>query len=163
MSIEKRLQELDLVLPAQPQLPPGLELPFKPIMITGNTVYVSGIIALSEDGNLKEPLGRVGSDLSLEQGVEAARSTALAMISVLKHELGDLNRIKNFVKVLGMVNGSPDFYNFPSVINGFSNLILHVFGPEAGAHARSAVGVGGLPFNTPVEIEAILELKDFRK
>jgi enamine deaminase RidA (YjgF/YER057c/UK114 family) len=99
-------------------------------------------------------LGKLGVDVTLEQGYAAARSTALAMLGSLQLALGDLDRIEAWLRVFGMVNAGPGFNRFPLVINGFSDLILEVFGPEAGAHARSAVGLAGLPFDIPVEIEA---------
>ena len=159
MSVEAKLDELGLVLPAPPKLPPGLVLPFRPVKVRDDMAYVSGHIALMADGSLLQPLGRVGADLSSEQGVEAARATALAMLSSLRQTLGDLERIETWVSVFGMVNASADFYDFPTVINGFSTLVLELFGEEAGSHSRSAIGVGGLPFNTPVEVEAVLALK----
>ncbi len=159
MSYQEKLNELGLALPPPLQLPPGVELPYSPIKISGNICYVSGHIAQNPDGTVMEPLGRLGTDVSLQQGVEAARGSALAMLGSLQRELGDLDRIEGWLSVFGMVNTSADFHAHPIVINGFSNLILEIFGPEAGSHTRSAIGVAGLPINTPVEVEAVIELK----
>ena len=106
-----------------------------------------------------KPLGKVGTDLTPEQGYAAARLTALAILSSLKEKLGDLDRIEGWLRVFGMVNAGPGFNRFPAVINGFSDLILEVFGPDIGAHARSAVGMAGLPFDIPVEIEAEVAIR----
>jgi enamine deaminase RidA (YjgF/YER057c/UK114 family) len=103
--------------------------------------------------------GKVGSDLTLEQGRDAARLTGISLLSTLKAEIGDLNKVKRIVKVLGMVNSVPTFDKHPAVINGFSDLMVEVFG-ENGKHARSAVGMSSLPNNIAVEIEMIVELKD---
>ena len=105
-----------------------------------------------------QALGQVGSDLSLEEGVEAARKVALSMLGTLQRELGELNKIKQWVKVLGMVNSAPGFTGQTAVINGFSNTVIDIFGKEKGLCARSAVGMAGLPFGMPVEVEAELEL-----
>ena len=103
--------------------------------------------------------GKVGSDLTIEQGKEAARVTAIAMLSSLKAEIGDLSRVRRIVKVLGMVNADPSFEDHPQVINGFSDLIVDVFG-DRGKHARAAVGMASLPFNTSVEVEMIVEIEE---
>src|SRR5262249_27173227 len=105
-----------------------------------------------------EPFGKLGREVSLEQGYTAARLTALSILGSLKRALGDLDRIAAWTRVFGMVNSAPGFNNQPSVINGFSDLILEVFGSEVGAHSRSAVGMAELPFNIPVEIEGEVEL-----
>lgn len=117
----------------------------------GNLLYLAG--------SGPKIYGKVGADLSVEQGYEAARATGLEIIAVLKAATGDLSRIKQFVKVLGMVNATPEFTAQPAVINGFSDLMVEVFG-EKGKHARSAVGVGSLPNNMAVEIEVIVELEE---
>ena len=101
--------------------------------------------------------GKLGADLTIEQGQEAARLTGLIILAELKHQLGSLQKVKRIVKVLGMVNATPDFENHPKVMNGFSDLMIEVFG-DKGKHARSAVGVGSLPFNMAVEIEVIVEV-----
>ena len=152
--IEQRLQSLGLVLPAPLQLPPGATLPFPWVRIVGSRALVSGHGPTSPDGSLARPLGKVGADVTLEQGYAAARQTGLAILASLKRELGDLDRIDRWVRVFGMVNSAPGFNRQPAVINGFTDLVVEVFGKEAGAHARSAVGMAELPFDIPVEIEA---------
>jgi enamine deaminase RidA (YjgF/YER057c/UK114 family) len=157
-TIEKRLTELGLTLPAPLQLPPGVILPFPWIRIVGTRALISGHGPTTVDGSLAPPLGKVGSDVSVEQGYAAARLTALAILGSLKRELGDLDRVAVWLRIFGMVNSAPGFNKQPAVINGFTDLIIGVFGPEKGAHARSAVGMAELPFNMPVEIEAEIEI-----
>ena len=116
--------------------------------------FVSGHGPLQPDGSLRDPLGKVGADVTEEQAYDAARATALAMVASLGRALGDLDRITAWLRVFGMVNAAPGFTRTPAVISGFSDLILQLWGPDAGPHARSAIGVAELPFNIPVEIEA---------
>jgi enamine deaminase RidA (YjgF/YER057c/UK114 family) len=157
--IEQRLAALGLVLPPPMQTPPGVVLPFPWVRVHGNRAFVSGHGPLAADGKLAKPLGKVGTDLTLEQGYAAARLTGLAILSSLQQALGDLDRIEAWLRVFGMVNAGAGFNRFPVVINGFSDLILEVFGPGVGAHARSAVGMAGLPFDIPVEIEAEVAIR----
>ncbi len=157
-AIEQRLQALGLELPAPLQLPPGARLPFPWVRVLGRRVLISGHGPTQHDGSLARPLGKVGLDVTPQQAHAAARLTALAILGSLQRELGSLDRIGAWVRVFGMVNSAPGFDRQPEVINGFSELILELFGPERGAHARSAVGMAGLPFGIPVEIEAELEL-----
>lgn len=124
---------------------------------TGNLLYTAGKGPTRADGSLVT--GKVGVDLSIEEGYEAARLTGIQLIEVLKDELGDLSKVKRVVKLLGMVNAAPDFTQHPEVINGCSDLLVQVFG-ERGKHARSAVGMGSLPRNIAVEIEIIVEVED---
>ena len=152
--IEQRLTELGLVLPPPTQPPPGVVLPFKFVRVVDTRALISGHGPQNLDGSFTQPLGKLGRDLTVEQGYLAARLTGMSILGSLKRELGDLDRIAAWVKVLGMVNSAPGFNQQPSVINGFSDLILELFGPEVGAHSRSAVGMAELPFNIPVEIEA---------
>lgn len=152
MSVEAKIQELKLELPEAPK-PGGI---YNPVVQVENTLYVSGHGPIKLDGTMHK--GRVGDDLTEEQGVEAARAVGLTMLATLKQYLGDLDRIDRFVKVLGMVNAAPDFQRHPQVINGFSDLLVQVFG-ENGRAARSAVGMGSLPGNIAVEVEAIVLLK----
>lgn len=159
MQIEARLEELGLVLPQQLEAPPGLHLPFSWVRVRGDRAYVSGHAAMNPDGSLAGPFGQVGAEISVEQGYEAARLTALAVLGSLERALGDLDRVTAWLKVFGMVNSAPGFAQQPNVINGFSELILEVYGPEAGDHARSAVGVAGLPLGLAVEIEAEVEIR----
>ena len=159
MQIEARLEELGLVLPQQLEAPPGLHLPFSWVRVRGDRAYVSGHAAMNPDGSLAGPFGQVGAEISVEQGYEAARLTALAALGSLKRALGDLDRVTAWLRVFGMVNSAPGFAQQPNVVNGFSDLILEVYGPEAGDHARSAVGMAGLPLGLAVEIEAEVEIR----
>ena len=159
-SIEDRLHVLGVVLPEPLQLPPGVVLPFPWVRVIGNRALISGHGPTEVDGSLAHPLGKVGAEVSPEQAYAAARLTGLAILGSLNRELGSLQRIAGWVRVFGMVNSAPGFNHQPSVINGFTDLILSVFGPEVGAHARSAVGLAELPFNIPVEIEGEVALTD---
>ncbi|MBI2769852.1 MAG: RidA family protein [Burkholderiales bacterium] len=152
-AIAQRIAELGLVLPPPMQLPPGVRLPFEAVHIVGHRAIISGHGPQAPDGSLAQPLGKVGRELTVEQGYAAARLTGLSILASLQRALGDLDRITQWVRVFGMVNGVAGFQGQPAVINGFSDLVLEVFGPTAGAHARSAVGLYELPFNIPVEIE----------
>jgi YjgF/chorismate_mutase-like, putative endoribonuclease len=156
--IESKLAALGLVLPAPLKAPPGVVLPFAMVRVVDTRAIVSGHGPQNADGSLALPLGKVGTDLTIEEGYAAARLTALAILASLQRALGDLDRITAWTRVLGMVNSAPGFIRQPAVINGFSDLILEVFGPQVGAHARSAVGLFELPFGIPVEIEAEVEL-----
>ena len=148
---ESKINELGLELPPAPK-PMGV---YKPVLVIGNFLYVSGQGPLKPDGTLIK--GKVGNELSMEEGKLAARQVGLAMLSTIKANIGDLSKIKRLVKVLGMVNSSPDFDQHPSVINGFSELMADVFGEDNGVGVRSAVGMI-LPGNIAVEIEAMFEL-----
>jgi enamine deaminase RidA (YjgF/YER057c/UK114 family) len=154
--IEDRLAELGLSLPEPTAAPPGVELPFALVRVSGDRAYISG--HGPADGTERLFEGKVGRDLTLEQGQEAARATGLSMLASLRQELGDLDRVTGWIKALGLVNCAPGFNQTPAVMNGFTNLILDLWGPEAGRHARSAVGAAELPFDIPVEIEAIVEI-----
>lgn len=157
MRIESRLRESGLVLPPPIQPPPGVRLPFTPVRVIGDRAYISGHGPQNADGSFAGPFGKVGAEVTVEQGYQAARLTALSMLGSLARELGDLDRITAWVRVFGMVNSAPGFASQPLVINGFSDLILELFG-AAGAHARSAVGMAELPFNLPVELEAEVQI-----
>ncbi len=124
---------------------------------TGNLVFTSGKGPKKPDGTYIT--GKLGADLTIEEGYEAARLTAIQQLAALKAELGDLNKVKRVVKVLGMVNSAPDFADQPKVVNGFSDLMVEVFG-DKGKHARSAVGMGALPSNIAIEVEMIVEVED---
>lgn len=158
MEIEAKLDEMELVLPQEVKVPEGVKLPFSFVRIHNGHAYLSGHGPQNSDGSLAEPLGKVGADLTIEQGYEAAKLVALSMLGSLKRELGDLDRINAWLRVFGMVNCAPDFGRQPAVINGFSDLILELYGEERGNHSRSAVGMSSLPFGMPVEIEAIVAL-----
>jgi len=157
-TVEDRLHALGYVLPAPLRLPPGVALPFPWVRVVGHRALISGHGPTNADGSLAEPLGKVGSQVTPEQAFVAARVTGLAILGSLQRELGSLERIACWTRVFGMVNSAPGFNRQPAVINGFTELILAVFGPERGAHARSAVGMAGLPFDIPVEVEGEVEL-----
>jgi enamine deaminase RidA (YjgF/YER057c/UK114 family) len=158
MKIEAKLAEMGLTLPEPMREPQGMRLPFAQVRVRGNRAYISGHGPLNADGSLAQPRGKVGAEVPLEQGYQAARLVALAILSSLKRELGDLDRVTAWLRVFGMVNSAPGFNQQPTVINGFSDLILELYGPETGQHARSAVGMAGLPVDIPVEIEAEVEI-----
>ncbi len=158
MQIEEKLRALGLVLPEPVALPPGVRLPFAQVRIRGNRAYLAGHGPQAPDGSLAPPFGKVGAQVSVEEGYQAARLTGLSLLASLKRALGDLDRVSAWLRVFGMVNCAPDFTQQPAVINGFSDLILDLYGPEAGQHSRSAVGMAALPFDMPVEIEAEVEI-----
>ena len=151
MNAEDTIKKLgiDLTHPAAPVAN------YVPAVSTGNLVYLSGKGPTQSDGTMMS--GKVGSDLDIDQGYEAARLVGIQLLAALREHLGDLDRVSQVVKVLGMVNSSPDFEDHPKVINGCSDLLVSVFG-ENGKHARSAVGMGSLPGQIPVEIELIVEV-----
>jgi enamine deaminase RidA (YjgF/YER057c/UK114 family) len=159
-TIEDRLTALGLQLPQPLKLPPGVKLPFPWIRIVGSRAIISGHGPTDVEGNLAQPLGKVGLEVSEEQAYLAARLTGLAILGSLKRELGSLDRIACWTRIFGMVNSAPGFTKQPAVINGFTDLIVEVFGVERGAHARSAVGLAELPFRIPVEIEGEVALAD---
>jgi enamine deaminase RidA (YjgF/YER057c/UK114 family) len=158
MHIEAKLEALGLELPEPFAAPPGTQLPFSWVRIRGNRAYISGHAPLNPDGSLAKPLGKVGGDVSVEEAYRAARLTAVSILASLKRALGDLDRVTAWLRVHGMVNSAPGFTRQPAVINGFSDLIIELYGAEAGQHARSAVGMAELPFEIPVEIEAEVEI-----
>jgi len=151
-AVEDRLQELGLTLPAPFAPPPGVEFKFDLVRVHEGLAYVSG--HLPGDGDRVLVQGKVDADVSVEEAHQAARLTGLSILASLKQELGDLDRVTGWVKALGLVNCSPGFSKTPAVINGFSELILEVWG-DAGHHSRSAIGAAELPFDVPVEVEAI--------
>jgi hypothetical protein len=156
---EERRTALGYVLPEPLELPPGVTLPFPWVRVVGSRAIISGHGPTKPDGSLAQPLGKVGTDVSEEQAYIAARLTGLAILGSLKRELGSLDRIACWSRVFGMVNSAPGFNRQPTVINGFTDLIISVFGSERGARARSAVGLAELPFRIPVEIEGEVELR----
>lgn len=155
--IEHKLAALGLVLPPAVTPPSGVVLPFAFVRVVGRRALISGHGPLNADGTIAAPLGKLGREVTVEQGYAAARLTALAMLGSLQRALGDLDRITAWTRVFGMVASAPGFDRQPAVINGFSDLILELFGPDIGAHSRSAVGMAELPFNIPVEIEGEVE------
>ncbi len=152
MTADDNFSALGLELPPAPK-PAGV---YKPALIVGNFIYVSGHGPYLPNGNLMT--GQVGSEVNVAVGIEAAQKTGLAILATLKATLGSLNRVKRVVKVLGMVNCIADFQEHPRVINGCSELFAKVWGQDAGIGVRSAVGMGSLPSNVSVEIEAMFEL-----
>jgi enamine deaminase RidA (YjgF/YER057c/UK114 family) len=157
--IRARLESLGLALPPALQVPAGIHLPFAMVRVVGHRALVSGHGPQATDGSLAGPFGAVGAQVTEAQAFEAARLTGLSILGSLERTLGDLDRITAWCRVFGMVHSAPGFNRQPAVINGFSELIIQVFGPEVGAHARSAVGMAELPFDLPVEIEAEVELR----
>jgi hypothetical protein len=156
--VEERLAARGWVLPEPLRPPAGVVLPFQFVRLSGSRAFVSGHGPTNADGSLAAPLGKVGRDVTPEQAYVSARLTGLAILGSLLRALGDLDRVVAWNRVFGMVNSAPGFNRQPGVINGFSDLILEVFGPDIGAHSRSAVGLAELPFDIPVEIEAEVEL-----
>ncbi len=158
MKIEAKLQKLGLELPPAVKAPPGVKLPFAFVRVYGGQAYIAGHGPQNSDGALAGPFGKVGADLTVEQAYQSDRQVALSMLGSLKRELGDLDRVQAWLRVHGMVNCGADFTQQPAVINGFSDLILELYGRQRGTHARSAVGMVALPFNMPVEIEALVAI-----
>lgn len=149
---EARIQELHLTLPPAPK--PVAK--YKTAVLVGNLLYVSGHGPAAIEG--VKIAGKVGADLNVEEGKAAARAVGLNVLSTVKATIGSLDKVKRLVKTLGMVNGTPDFKEQPQVINGFSELMADVFGEDAGVGTRSAVGMGSLPMNIPVEVECMFEV-----
>lgn len=149
---DQRFKQLNLILPPPPK-PLGV---YKPFLIVDRYVYVSGHGTVKEDGTLI--IGQIGKDLNIEEGKAAAQQVGLAILATLNKNLGSLNKIKRVIKVLGMVNCVSDFERHPYIINGCSELFAKVWGEDHGIGVRSAVGMGSLPDNIPVEIEAMFEL-----
>ena len=159
-TIDDRLAELGLELPEPFAPPPGVEFRFDLVRVSGGLAYVSGHLPVN--GSEVLVTGRVGGELDLDAGYEAARLTTLSILASLRRDLGDLDRISGWVKALGLVQCAPGFDKPPAVINGFTDLVLDVWGPQAGRHARSAIGAAQLPFDVPVEIEAVVEVAGSR-
>ena len=158
MKIEAKLEEMGLVLPAAASYKPSVEGPPVPVLVRGNMAYVSGCSARNPDGTSWWAKGSIPSEITPEQGHEAAKLTALTILSELKREIGDLDRISAWINVLGFVNCDPGFARTSYVISGFSDFIIDLFGPEIGTHARSTPGAASLAGNAAVIITATLEL-----
>jgi enamine deaminase RidA (YjgF/YER057c/UK114 family) len=152
MSVEKKLAELNLALP---QSAPSKGI-YKKCLVVGNLLYISGHVSINSDGSLIK--GKLGKDISEDEGKAAARQAGLAILSSIKDHFGNFDKIKRVVKLLGMVNCTPEYENQPIVINGCSELYVQLWGDDNGKGVRSAVGMGSLPGNVAVEIEAIFEL-----
>lgn len=155
---EHRMETLGLKLPRPTQLPPGLHLPFSFINIRENRVMISGHPKQDDGGQISGPFGTFGKDLQTEQGYKDARAVALSVLANLKAEIGELSRVSGWCRVFGMVTSTADFTEQHLVVNGFSDLILEVFGADVGRHSRSAIGVPALPMGFAMEIEAELLL-----
>jgi enamine deaminase RidA (YjgF/YER057c/UK114 family) len=151
--VERRLEVLGIVLPSP--APPVAN--YVPAVRSGNLVFLAGAGPMRQDGTYVT--GRLGYDTTLEEGYEASRLAGISLLAALKAEIGDLNRVTRIVKVFGMVNSTPDFFDHPRVINGFSDLMVEVFG-ERGRHARAVAGFAALPLNFVVEIEMVVEIED---
>ena len=150
---EKKIQELGLKLPNPIKLPKDLILPFNFINVRGNRVLISGHPRQSQDGSINGPYGQVGKDLTTEEAQLASKEIGLSMLANIKKEIGHLSRIKEWARVFGMVNSAPGYNEQHIVLNGFSSLLIEVFGLNIGSHSRSAIGVAGLPMNLAIEIE----------
>jgi enamine deaminase RidA (YjgF/YER057c/UK114 family) len=157
--VASKLKELGLTLPPPMQAPGGIALPFPWVSLRAGRAIISGHGPQNPDGSLAGPFGKVGAEVTQDQGYELARKVGLSILGDLKREISDLDRVTGWVRVFGMVNSAPGFDRHPAVINGFSDLVLATFGPEIGRHARSAIGVAGLPFNIAVEIEGEVLLR----
>jgi enamine deaminase RidA (YjgF/YER057c/UK114 family) len=153
MRIEQRLTQMGVTLP-EPRAPIGSYVPAKQV---DNLLFLSGKGPINADGSV--PKGRLGDDVSVDQGYQYARQVGLTLIATMRDDLGELDRVREIVKVLGMVRATPEFGEHPKVINGCSDLFVEVFG-EAGRHARSAVGMGSLPSGMPIEIEVIVAVHE---
>lgn len=159
-TIERRLASLGLSLPAPAVAPPGVTFSFAWVRVSGRRVFVSGHSPQADDGTLAGPFGKIPSEVSLEEASLAARRTALSVLGSVKRAIGDLDRIAAWINVTGMVNAESGYAQTTNAINGFSELILDLFGPEIGTHARTAVGYAALPLNNAIVIGAELELVD---
>ena len=155
--IETKLAQMGLVLPEPLQMPHGIKMPFAWVQVRGKRAFISGTVAVNHDGTIAHPLGKVGTDVTPEQGYQSARLVALAHLGSLKRALGELDRVTAWLRVFAMVNVAPGFYETPLVTNGYSDLINLLYGPEVGAHARSSIGMM-IPLNAPVNCEAEVEI-----
>lgn len=156
--VEQRLEDLGFELPAEAKLPPGITIPFQWVRVRGTRAFVSGHGALTADGSPQGPYGRVPSEVSLDDAQGSARSATLAMLASLKRVVGDLDRVVAWLMVFGSVNADPGWPQTTLVANPASELLVDLYGPDAGAHARTAIGMSALPFNLPVILAAEVEL-----
>lgn len=157
-TIDSRLEELGLTLPPEPQAPTGVTFPFRWVRVYGDRAFASGHGALSSDGLIAPPVGQVPTEVTVEQAQEAAVGALLSMLSNLRTALGNLDRIAAWLTLSGSVNATPEFSGNTMVLNPASELLLEIFGPETGAHARTALGYTTLPFRMPVVLSAELAL-----
>ncbi len=160
MTIEGRLAELGLELPACPAMPPGVRISFSWVRVVGRRVLVSGHGAQQRDGSPQGPFGRVPDQVPLDQARESARAAALSVMASVRQAVGDLDRIEAWLSVGGFVNAEPGYALTTAVVNGFSEVVLDVFGDHVETHARTAVGVSALPLDLPVVVAAELQLRD---
>lgn len=151
--VEERIRSHGLTLPPALSPPPGIVFPFEWVRVHGDRAFIAGHVPVAPDGSLAGPLGMVGTEVSPEDARQSARLVALAMIGSLKRALGDLDRVRAWLRVFAMVNSAPGFHETPRATNGISEIIHQVFGPEIGRHARSSIGMS-LPLNAPVACEA---------
>lgn len=156
--VKQRLTALELELPPEPQLPPGMVVPFQWVRVRGQRAFVSGHGALTSDGIPAGPFGRVPGEVSLEDGQASARGATLSMLASLERTLGDLDRVTAWLSVSGFVNADPGYPQTTLVMNAVSALLLDLFGADVGSHARTAPGVTALPFNLPVVVAAEVEV-----
>ena len=155
---EERLSELGLELPAPAKVPNGVHLPFSFVNVRGSRVLFSGSPKSAKDGTITGPYGLVGRDLSTDQAYADARMIGLSVLANIKAEIGELSRIVGWTRVFGMVASAPNYSEQHLVVNGFSDLVIDVFGTEVGRHARSAIGVSGLPLGFAMEIEGEVQI-----
>lgn len=155
VQVEARIAALGITLAEKPADPKGVYVPFAK---SGNMIYFAGHLPQDAEGKLLS--GRLGENYTVEEGKAAARSVGIQLLASMKSAVGDLDKVKRVVKLVGFVNSTPAFTQQPMVINGCSELMSEVFGPEVGSHARSAVGTNVLPLGVPVEIEAIIEVRN---
>ena len=155
--IESKLMNMGLQLPQPLLVPAGMRMPFAWVRVWGNRAFISGHVAVNADGSLARPLGKVGAEVTSEEGYASARLVALGHLASLKRALGNLDRVTAWLRVFAMVNVAPGFNETPLVTNGYSDLILELFGTEVGAHARSSIGMM-IPLNAPVNCEAEVEI-----
>lgn len=160
MNVERRLEQLGLTLPAPAALPAGVEIPFAWVRVRGNRAFVSGHGALNADGSPAGPFGRVPDEVPLDAAQQSARQAALAVLASLKTALGDLDRVAAWLVVNGHINAEPGYAQTTAVINPVSELITELYGPDAGRHARTAIGAPALPLNLPVVVAAEVELAE---
>ena len=158
VGVDEKLADLGFELPARMWVPEGFVVKWRQVRVVGTRAVIAGHGPRLTDGTFAGPSGKVGSDLTLEEGCEAARLTGLAILGDLKRELGDLNRVKSWVRVFGMVNSAPGFVAQPAVIDGFTDLMVALYGEDAAVCPRAVVGVAELALNAPVIIEGEVEL-----
>jgi hypothetical protein len=158
MNVDQQLERLKLALPPVPVSPPGMQIPFQWVRTSGRRVLVSGHGALTPDGTPKGPFGKVPSEVPVDLAQDSAREATLAILSSLRATLGDLDRVSAWLTVSGFINADPGFAATTLVMNPCSELLIALFGPEVGAHARTAIGAATLPFNLPVVIAAEVEI-----